>query len=370
MKKIFTFLTILTIVLTAGAQSGSQIVQTVKGKVVDVATNEGVPFTNISIEGTFYGTASNEDGEFELKIPEEMSGGQIQFSAVGFKARKFPVAQLFNREFNIIKLEPTSYDIEDVDIAAQSKVLERILRMASENTPYNFIGGPFNLVCKYKNVKTVDDTTEIKQDAEILIYDQTGYSSPSEINAFRMRKYEVTPKNPIYSFSDGILNLDELLSLDWVRSASSVMNPSMLFRFDVQLEDEVEINGSPAWVISFSQPEPSLAGADDFYSTLFSGQITIMKDDYSVAKIEGNATSAKHNRQGKSLAVGSSNTNFYEDVSYDFSVTYRQLKPEVISLNKTYTYNGKKVEEKTTLTIEKVHTADVKEIAARNYFSE
>lgn len=370
MKKIFTFLTIFTIVLTAGAQSGSQIVQTVKGKVVDVATNEGVPFTNISIEGTFYGTAGDEDGEFELKIPEEMSGGQIQFSAVGFKAKKFPVSQLFNREFNIVKLEPTSYDIENVDIAAQSKVLERILRMASENTPYNFIGGPFNLVCKFKNVKTVDDTTEIKQNAEVLIYDQTGYSSPSEINAFRMRKYEVTPENPVYSFSDGILNLDELLSLDWVRSASSVMNPSLLFRFDVQLEEEVDINGRPAWIISFGQPKPTLAGSDDFYATSFSGQITIMKDDYSVAKIEGSATSAKHNRQGKSLAVGSSNTNFYENVSYDFSVTYRQLKPEIIRMSKKYMSQGKQVEEQTTLTIEKVQTADVKEIAARDYFSE
>lgn len=370
MKKIFIFLTIFTIVLTAGAQSGSQIVQTVKGKVVDVATNEGVPFTNISIEGTFYGTASNEDGEFELKIPEEMSDGQIQFSAVGFKARKFPVKQLFNRKFNIIKLESTSYDIENVDIAARSKVLERILRMAAENTLYNFIGGPFNLGCNYENVKTIDDTTEIKQNAEILIFDKTGYSNPSEINAFRMRKYEVNPENPIYSFSDGILNLDEILSLDWVRSASSVMNPSLLFRFDLQLEDEIEINGSPAWVISFNQPEPTIAGSDDFYATSFSGQITIMKDDYSVVKIEGSATSAKHNRQGKSLAVGSSNSNYYEDVSYYFSVTYRQLKPDVISLNKNYTFSGQKVEEQTTLTIEKVQTTDVKEIAARDYFSE
>src|SRR6056297_3637585 len=137
MKKLFTFLTIFTIVLTAGAQSGSQIVQTVKGKVVDLATNEGVPFTNISIEGTLYGTASNQVGEFELKISEEMADGEIKFSSVGFKPKSFPVASLFDREFNIIKLESTSYDIEDVDIAARSRVLERILRMAGENTPYN-----------------------------------------------------------------------------------------------------------------------------------------------------------------------------------------------------------------------------------------
>lgn len=370
MKKLFTFLTIFTIALTAGAQSGSQIVQTVKGKVVDLTTNEAVPFTNISIEDTFYGTASNKDGEFELKIPEEMTGEKIKFSAVGFKPKLLPVANLFNREFNIIKLESTSYDIENVDIAARSRVLERILRMASENTPYNFIGGPFNLGCSYENVKITDDTTAIRQKAEVLIYDKTGYTNPSEIDAFRMRNYEITPDEPAYRFSTGILNLDEVLSLDWVRSASSVMNPSLLFRFDIKLEDEVDIDGNPAWIIAFSQNEPTLAGADDFYATSFEGKITILKDDYSVVKIEGRAESAKHNRQGKSLAVGSSNNNFYKDVTYDFSVTYRQLKPDVISLNKNYIYNGGQVEEQTTLTVKKVQMAGVKEITARDYFGE
>ena len=370
MKKILILLTIFAAAITTGAQTGSQIVQTIKGKVVDPATSAAVPFTNISIEDTFYGTASDENGEYELKIPEEMADGKIKFSAVGFKAKSFPVASLFKREFNIIKLEPTSYDIEDVDIAARSKVLERILRMASENTPYNFIGGPFNLVCNYENVKTIDDTTEVTQKAEVLIFDKTGYSKPSELDAFRMRNYEVTPDNPTYRFATGIINLDEMLSLDWVRTSSSVMNPSLLFRFDVQPEDEVQINGSPAWIIAFSQSEPTLAGSDDFYATAFEGKITILKDDYSVVKIEGRAESAKHNRQGKSLAVGSSNPNFYEDVTYDFSVTYRQLKPDVISLNKNYFYKGKQVEEQTTLTVEKVQTADVKEITARDYFGE
>ena len=368
MKKLVTFLTIFSFFLTAGAQSGSQIVQTIKGKVVDLATNEAVPFTNISIEDTFYGTASNKDGEFELKIPEEMADEKIQFSAVGFKAKSFPVENLFVREFNIIKMESTSYDIEDVDIAARSRVLERILRMASENTPYNFIGGPFNLVCSYENVKTIDDTTEIRQNANVLIYDKTGYTNPSQINAFRMRNYELPPEKPAFSFSTGILNLDELLSLDWVRSASSVMNQSLLFRFNVNLENEIEIEGNPAWIIAFSQDNPSLAGSDDFHATSFAGKITIMKEDYSVAKIEGIGKSAKHNRQGKSIAVGNSNNNFYEDVTYDFSVTYRQLKPDVISLNKNYIYNGERVEEQTKLIVKNVQLTEVKKITSRNYF--
>jgi hypothetical protein len=368
MKKLLLIITIVTLVLSVQAQNESQIIQTIKGKVVNEATNETVSYTNISIEGTFYGTASDQKGEFELKIPEEMAEGQIQFSAVGFKNEKHPVQTLFNREYNIVKLEPTSYDIENVDVAARSRVLERILRMASENTPYNFIGGPFNLECTYENQKIIDDTTEVLQKAQVLIYDKTGYIQPSKLNAFRMRKYEITQEEPAYTFSSGILNLDELLGMDWIRSASSVLNPSLLYQFDLKLEEETEVDGNPVWVISFKQDEPTFAGSGDFHATSFSGQITVITEDYSVIKIEGAVKSEKHNRQGKSLAVGSSNSNYYQDVTYNFSVTYSQLKPDVIMLNKKYRYNGRQVEEKTTLTIHRVQKADVKVVNSRDYF--
>jgi hypothetical protein len=368
MKKLFLFVAIITLGVSLRAQSGSQVIQTIKGKVVDEATNESVSYTNISIEGTFYGTASNQNGEYELKIPEEMAGGQILFSAVGYKNEKFPVATFFEREYNIVKLEPTSYDIDDVDVAARSRVFERILRMASENTPYNFIGGPFNLECTYENQKTIDDTTEVVQKADVLIYDKTGYVEPAKLNAFRMRNYEITLKEPAYSFSSGILNLDELISFDLVRTSSSILNPSLLYQFDLEQEEEVEVDGKPAWIISFSQEKPTLAGTGDFHATSFSGQITIVKEDYSVKKIEGSVQSTKHNRQGKSLAVGSSNSNYYKNVTYNFSVTYSQLKPDVIMLNKQYDYNGRKVAEKTTLTIDRVQMADVKVVNSRDYF--
>jgi len=142
-------------IFTVSAQTEAEIVQTIKGKVINKATNEAVSYTNIGIENTFHGTASDEEGNFQLKIPQEMASGDIYFSAIGYRNEKFPVASLFDREFNIIKLEPQSYSIEDVDIAAQSKVLIRILRMASENTPYNFLGGPFNLICQWEQEKPI-----------------------------------------------------------------------------------------------------------------------------------------------------------------------------------------------------------------------
>jgi hypothetical protein len=369
MKKLLTLIGLFALGFSVKAQSEAGIVETIKGKVVNQLTNEAVAFTNISIEDTFHGTASNEDGEFELKIPEEMENDQIQFSAVGYQIKKFSVNELFNKEYSIIKLKPKSYDIQDVDIAARSKVLIRILRMASENIHYNYIGGPFNLICTYENKKIVNDTTEVTQAADVLIYDKTGYTKPSRLDAYRMRNYEINKNQPVYRFSSGILHFDELLEMDWVRSASSVLNPSLLERFNLEMEDEPVVDGHPAWVLSFKEPTPSLAGSVDFYATSFEGKITIIKEDYSVKKIEGTVKSTKHNRQGKSLAVGVSNAHHYEDVSYDFLVTYSQLKPDLILLNKKYRNNGEQVEERSQLKVEQVQMTDIKKLTARDYFS-
>ncbi len=370
MKSCCRLIFIFLFPLFLNAQTESRVAKTLRGKVVNSVSNEAVAYTNIGIEGTYFGTASDVDGNFQLKIPEELVSKQIFFSAIGYKNEIFPITTLSDREFVIIKLQPQSYDIKDVDIEAQSRVLIRILRMASENTPYNFIGGPFNLVCTFENQKTVNDSIQQQSVAEVWLYDRTGYLNPSRLDAFDMRKYEITKSESDYSFASGIINFDELLELDWVRSAGSVLNPALLNQFELSLSAETEWNGTSVWVIAFRQKEPALAGSQDFHATSFEGTITIAKDDYSVERIEGKATASLQNRQGKSLAVTQTVANHLQDVSYDFEVTYDRLIPQSISMNKRYIHRGERVEEKSLLRTEAVRVSEVREISTRDYFVE
>ncbi len=369
MNKYPIFLFLLIFSYTVFAQTETRVAQSIRGKVINMATNEAIPYTNIGIEGTFYGTASDSDGNFELKIPEEMVSKQIFFSALSFKNDTFSVRSFFDKEFSVIKLSPLSYNIAEVDVEAQSRVLIRILRMAAENIPYNFLGGPFNLEATFLNRKITADTV-ISFQSDVLIYDRAGYKNPSKTDAFRMRSYKFQKYEPAYSFADGIVNFDELLELDWVRSATSVLNPALLSKFNLSLEDEPQIDGTPAWVISFSQNEPTPDGSQDFHATSFEGKITISKDDYSVKKIEGKAFSPKQNRQGKILAVTETGKNYFENVSYTFEITYSKLKPEKIGLQKNYRYQGENIEEISQLTVNHVQTDQVREIATRDYFAE
>lgn len=369
MKVIYILLALIVFSFESFGQQGN-VVATIKGKIIDAKTNEPVAYTNIGLEGTFSGTASNSDGDFELKITKELSDKNIFFSAVGFVNQNFPVSLLFDKEYNIIKLEPQNYDIGKVDIVARSKVLMRILTMAADNISRNMVEGPLNYKATYSN--TIEIGNEItNQSAEILFYDQTGYRQPSKLDAYRMLKYSLQKADwdADYRFSTGKTEIDNLLSFDWVRTASSVLNSGILTEFQLTLDSEPLILGKECWVISFSQEKPTLEGSGDFYASDFKGKITIRKDDYSVVSIEGEIKSPQNSGHGRSLAVESGSDLSQKNVNYRFKTEYRNLMPASIAIDKTYSQNNKNIIEKSALKISDVQTSNLTILESREYFT-
>jgi len=366
MLRVSTFLIFLVFSVSVFAQS--KVVQVIKGKVVDTSDNQAISYTNIGLEGTLYGTASDAEGNFELKIPEDLVAKNIYFSAVGYQNRQFPVKELFDKDFNVIKLAPQSYDVGSVDVEAQNMVLIRILRMASEDIRYNYGDGPFNLHLSYSKETTINDTINKKTTAEVLVYDKTGYSDPTPLNTYQSRKYRVNKEGNDYSFSSNLLKIDEILNLDWVRSSSCILNPAVLRDYKLSLQSQPTIEGKEYWVIGFKQVLPTLEGSGDYYATAFEGTITVRKEDYSVYSITAKVKASKNNRQDRSLAVADSNTNYLKNVTYDFSVDYRDLLINQIKLNKTYLYEGDSYSENTVMKLNRAHANNLVVLNSRDYF--
>lgn len=371
MKTVTIFLIALCLSVVSLAQDGVKVAHTIKGKVVNAKSNRPVSYTNIGLEGTYFGTASDGEGNFELKIPEDMVDKAIYFSAVGFKNKQFPVKELFSKEFNVIKLQAQSYGVDEVDVAAQNMVLIRILRMASENIKYNNGAGPFNMHCSYSNERTVEQDIQAPQIASVLIYDEKGYSEVSKTDAFTSRNYSVKKEksDDDYTFSTSQLNIDDLLDLDWVRSASCILNPALLAEYKLSLKEQPTINGKEYWLIAFSQDKPNVEGSGSFYATSFEGEITINKEDYSVLEISFNSAATKQNKQGRGLAISDSNTDFFTNIDYTCKVTYADLLVNSISMATKYVYKGKAVAEMSVLKVDRAHTNNLTKIESRNYFA-
>lgn len=97
---------------------------TVSGKVKDKTSGNTIPFVNIGFMGTQTGTISDSAGNFKLSIPEKHKEDSVTFLAVGYKARKFSVAELNSQNSSAIFLDKKIYEVKEVEIQSTKSVLK------------------------------------------------------------------------------------------------------------------------------------------------------------------------------------------------------------------------------------------------------
>lgn len=297
--------------------------QIVKGRVVDAHTQDGIAYTNIGVEGTLYGTASDAQGFFELKIPDNFKDKKLLFSAVGYQNQTLKVEQLLQHEFLRIQLAEQTYSINHIDIEAQSRVMFRVVKTAAANISKNYVAGPLGMKFYYEEVLKNGSSPEQKREAVVNFYDESGYASPSIDNAFKSRNYEfaqVKKNFDTYSFPSGETGFDELLNMDIVRCSSTLLDEKLLNDFDLQLEGVSKYQGDSVWIISYKTAKPDIAHSGDFYATKMEGKIYISKNNYEILRNECVIESAKNNPEDRSLATKS---NAQTKVSYHLTTIYK-----------------------------------------------
>lgn len=334
--RYISILFLLTFSLLSQAQT-----RVLKGRIVDAANQSGIAYTNIGVEGTYFGTASDAEGFFELKMPDQFAGKMLYVSAVGYENQQFSVEELLQRDFVRIPLREQTYSIEGIDVAAQSRVLFRIIRTASERVPQNYQPGPFGLTYHYLGKTLVNDSASQIREAIVELTDKSGYQQPSVANAFESRNYRFAEGNKnftSYSFPDGQTGFDELLDQDLARMGNTIFNPELINDYNLHLEGMSAYEGDSVWVISFQSSKPDLAHSGDFYATRIDGKLFILKNNYALVRSESVVEASKNNPQNRALA---SSGNEQQKVRYHLTTLYQKqgekYLPSYFDSDKTYT---------------------------------
>lgn len=315
-------------------------VQLVKGRVVDSETQKGIAYTNIGVEGTFFGTASDAEGFFELKIPTEFKNDKLFFSAVGYANLVRNIPELTSKDFVKIQLVEQTYNIDDVDIAAQSRVLFRIIKTAASNIPANFMRGPLGMKIYFEETTKKNSDSASTREAVVNLYDEKGYQSPSITDAFKNRnfKFSQVKKNfESYSIPSGKTGFEELLEMDIARLSNGILNEKLLNDYDLQLEGISQFEGDSVWIISYKTNKADLAHTGDFYATQLDGKIYISKNNYEILRNECIIEAEKNHSHNRSLATKEANET---QVNYHFTATYKPFNGQYVlshlDCDKTY----------------------------------
>ena len=117
MKKLLTALFVLFSCSIMVAQTS------ISGTVKEAKTGQPIPGANIKVVGKSIGTTADFDGNFSLKVAQELPF-TLEFSLIGFSSKKVDVTK--NNQVIVVELDESATALDEVVVSA-SRTPERIL---------------------------------------------------------------------------------------------------------------------------------------------------------------------------------------------------------------------------------------------------
>ncbi len=185
MKKLPLFTLFIIFTTTA-------FTQVIKGTIFEQDTNNFVCFANVYFNGTFVGTTSDANGNFELSISKNRSM-PLTISAIGYYS--VTLSDFSTTEPLIIYLKPKTYDLGEAVVS--SKSLERQRRRNLKLFKEEFLGTTANAEeCKILNESDItfnydsdEDTLKAFASKPILIENSAlGYKVTYYLDKFEYYK--------------------------------------------------------------------------------------------------------------------------------------------------------------------------------------
>ncbi len=118
------------------------------GTVVDQSTQQALPYASLSLKEAMIGTITNENGEFDLYIPEDIAHDTLIFSFLGYEMYKMEWSP--KNEKLDIELVPFVTEMEEIIVRPLS--VNDYIQRITENISQNYATEPFQSIAFYREV--------------------------------------------------------------------------------------------------------------------------------------------------------------------------------------------------------------------------
>lgn len=118
-------LKIITAIILLLAASATQA-QTLKGTVTNADTKQPIQYVNIGVPGGNTGTVSDENGQYELQIPDSLNQKTIRFSCIGYEPYIQTVSEFKSLASQNISLNEKVTQLSEV-LVLPKKIVEKTL---------------------------------------------------------------------------------------------------------------------------------------------------------------------------------------------------------------------------------------------------
>lgn len=224
-----------------------------RGEVVDAETKKPLVFAALALEGNNISTITNSDGEFLLKVPSEITDGNVIVSFLGYHSKTFPLAQL-EAEKNKIALEVSVTELSAVDLSVPRDA-ERLVRETLAKKGENYFTDPTVMTAFYRETIKKRRRNVSLSEAVVNIY-KTPYTSTRQ-DAMELYK---SRKSTDYSKLDTVaLKLQggpfNTLFVDVMKYPEYIFDSESLDLYKFSFERSTRINNRLIYVVDFKQKD-------------------------------------------------------------------------------------------------------------------
>lgn len=281
MKTLFKsigFLLLLTFLSSMQFEAVASDVEyyTINGIVKDSQTKKKLEYVSVSIPGSSTSTISNVEGEFSLKVKVSANAKEMEISHVGYLSSRIPISK--SEEIKTYYLQPNAYLLKEVVI--QPELARSLVEQAVGKIETNYSPASNMFNCFYR--ETVQKGKRYIQVSEaILNLYKEPYSKgidKDRVRIFKGRKLvSQKQKDTLAVKLMGGPYMSVLL--DVVKNKDILLDKEMLSSYAYTLEDPVNLDNRPQYVISF-RPAVILPYA------LYFGKYYIDKETLTFSRIE------------------------------------------------------------------------------------
>lgn len=181
----------------------------IKGKVVSSETGEAVPYASIiNIDNNRFGTTTNDQGLYRLKLGDVDLDDLIHFTSLGYRDTTIALRHLMGEKI-VVKLIPTVYQLPDFELASERRSEGRIGdesgRFITENEGISVTTPGLAYAAWVKAPKKAQNT--IIESIKIFLSDQF-FDSPFTVRILSPKDDLVIKRKVMYPIS----SFDDLLT--------------------------------------------------------------------------------------------------------------------------------------------------------------
>jgi len=248
-----------------------------RGRILDSETGQPLAYATVSVNQLGIGTASNQDGDWSLRIPATGANEKLNVCFMGYMTKTLNIANL--PEVSTIRLNPSHFDLAEVVVVPRDFIAE-LLTKAYKAIPENYPTKPTLCDGFYRETQRVNDSLFLCFDEAVLNVYKNTYKNTRNFGQIRIEKSRKNVFPGIDSINDvrfyGGPHFPN--DLDIVFSRWDFIKPSEYKNWVFEIEGVYKDSLSSVYTISFKNRKAP--------NSNFQGRMFINKDNLAYVGFE------------------------------------------------------------------------------------